>query len=170
MFCKYCGNKLEDGVAICPKCGCLDDEFGQETIFVDQNADGARAAKNAERNEPQKNTGILGTLTKIFSIVGIVLSGITLLCGAVFFILFSSGVAVGGVGGGILALYSTFGLLGMLLSSFPSLVAGITAFVLRHQANIRGLSTGALPIVAFVLSIIAFVFGGGFYSVLVFIG
>jgi hypothetical protein len=174
MFCKYCGNRLEAGVAICPKCGCLDDEFGQETVFVDfdenTTAGSAGEGKRVEVKEPPKSTGLLGALAKVFSIVGFVLSGVTLLCGAVFLLMIISGMAIGGGGGFILAIYSIFGLVGMVMSSFPSLVAGITALVLRHQAAIRGQRVGAMPIVAFVLCVIAFICGGGLYSVLVFLG
>ena len=147
MFCKYCGNEVEENTVVCPKCGCLISENMQESENITM---------------PIAPSRKFFRLTRIFSILGMVLGGISLACGFLFFFLLLLGIAVGEGGGLILVIYSVCGLLGMFLVSPFALTAGILAFVFKKKS---AEPTGALPIVAFVLGVVSFVVGWGSYLI-----
>lgn len=150
MFCKYCGNSVRDEAYVCPFCGGqlkeLPDELLTECVL------------------PPQPSRKFYRLAKIFSIIGTVLSGVTLFCGLLFVMMFVFGLNVLGDGGLLLVIYSVFALLAMVVFAPFALVTGILAFVFSRKSL---QPTGKFPIVAFVFGITVSVIGFGTYILLI---
>ena len=147
MFCKYCGNEVEENTVVCPKCGCLIGGFAQEI----------RNEENIAVEQPKPSRKYF-RLAKIFSIVGTVLSCVTVLCALWFCVLMYAALSSGNTsgvnyGGMAIAVFALFGIYGMLIVSPFALTTGILAFIFKRKSPER---TGAFPVVAFVLGLISF--------------
>ena len=78
MFCESCGNSVLDEAYVCPFCGKQLKTFPDEILT---------------ELEPRQPSRKFYRLAKIFSIIAIVLSAITLLFGFLFvFMIFSGGI------------------------------------------------------------------------------
>ena len=149
MFCESCGNSVLDEAYVCPFCGKQLKTFPDEILT---------------ELEPRQPSRKFYRLAKIFSIIAIVLSAITLFFGFLFIFMIFSGMSMMGDGGLLLVIYSIFALLAMLGFSPFALIMSILAFVFGKK-SIQ--PVGKLPIVAFVLGIVACVIGLGTYLLLV---
>ena len=149
MFCESCGNSVLDEAYVCPFCGKQLKTFPDEILT---------------ELEPRQPSRKFYRLAKIFSIIAIVLSAITLFFGFLFIFMIFSGMSMAGDGGLLLVIYSIFALIAMLGFSPFALVMSILAFVFGKK-SIQ--PVGKLPIVAFVLGIVACVIGLGTYLLLV---
>ena len=149
MFCESCGNSVLDEAYVCPFCGKQLKTFPDEILT---------------ELEPRQPSRKFYRLAKIFSIIAIVLSAITLLFGFLFVFMIFSGMSMMGDGGLLLVIYSIFALIAMLGFSPFALIMSILAFVFGKK-SIQ--PVGKLPIVAFVLGIVACVIGVGTYLLLV---
>ena len=149
MFCEACGNSVLDEAYVCPFCGKQLKTFPDEILT---------------ELEPRQPSRKFYRLAKIFSIIAIVLSAITLLFGFLFVFMIFSGMSMMGDGGLLLVIYSIFALIAMLGFSPFALIMSILAFVFGKK-SIQ--PVGKLPIVAFVLGIVACVIGVGTYLLLV---
>lgn len=149
MFCESCGNSVLDEAYVCPFCGKQLKTFPDEILT---------------ELEPRQPSRKFYRLAKIFSIIAIVLSAITLFFGFLFIFMLFSGMSMAGDGGLLLVIYSIFALIAMLGFSPFALVMSILAFVFGKK-SIQ--PVGKLPIVAFVLGIVACVIGVGTYLLLV---
>ena len=162
MFCKYCGNELLEQAVVCTKCGCL--------VHNAENTASAQSQPSVSQTievQPVKPNRKGGRKAKVFSIIGLSLSSISLFCGFLFLYMMLLGFAAGNEGGIILVLLSVFPLLGSYIISPVSLVMGILAFVFKKKATEP---MGAMPTVAFVLGIVSFALGWGMYLSMVFYG
>lgn len=148
MFCESCGNSVLDEAYVCPFCGKQLKTFPNEILT---------------ELEPRQPSRKFYRLAKIFSIIAIVLSAITLLFGFLFVFMIFSGMSMMGDGGLLLVIYSIFALIAMLGFSPFALIMSILAFVFGKK-SIQ--PVGKLPIVAFVLGIVACVIGLGTYLLL----
>ena len=149
MFCESCGNSVLDEAYVCPFCGKQLKTFPDEILT---------------ELEPRQPSRKFYRLAKIFSIIAIVLSAITLFFGFLFVFMIFSGMSMAGDGGLLLVIYSIFALIAMLGFSPFALIMSILAFVFGKK-SIQ--PVGKLPIVAFVLGIVACVIGLGTYLLLV---
>ena len=149
MFCESCGNSVLDEAYVCPFCGKQLKTFPDEILT---------------ELEPRQPSRKFYRLAKIFSIIAIVLSAITLLFGFLFVFMIFSGMSMMGDGGLLLVIYSIFALIAMLGFAPFALIMSILAFVFGKK-SIQ--PVGKLPIVAFVLGIVACVIGVGTYLLLV---
>ena len=149
MFCESCGNSVLDEAYVCPFCGKQLKTFPDEILT---------------ELEPRQPSRKFYRLAKIFSIIAIVLSAITLFFGFLFVFMIFSGMSMAGDGGLLLVIYSIFALIAMLGFSPFALIMSILAFVFGKK-SIQ--PVGKLPIVAFVLGIVACVIGVGTYLLLV---
>ena len=149
MFCESCGNSVLDEAYVCPFCGKQLKTFPDEILT---------------ELEPRQPSRKFYRLAKIFSIIAIVLSAITLLFGFLFVFMIFSGMSMIGDGGLLLVIYSIFALIAMLGFAPFALIMSILAFVFGKK-SIQ--PVGKLPIVAFVLGIVACVIGVGTYLLLV---
>ena len=149
MFCESCGNSVLDEAYVCPFCGKQLKTFPDEILT---------------ELEPRQPSRKFYRLAKIFSIIAIVLSAITLFFGFLFIFMLFSGMSMVGDGGLLLVIYSIFALIAMLGFSPFALIMSILAFVFGKK-SIQ--PVGKLPIVAFVLGILACVIGVGTYLLLV---
>ncbi len=70
MFCRNCGNQLDDKAVICTKCGCLT-ELGDKMNLGQQ-------TNLSETPEKTNNSDGLGTVAKVFAIIGTAIMGIYL--------------------------------------------------------------------------------------------
>ena len=149
MFCESCGNSVLDEAYVCPFCGKQLKTFPDEILT---------------ELEPRQPSRKFYRLAKIFSIIAIVLSAITLFFGFLFVFMIFSGMSMMGDGGLLLVIYSIFALIAMLGFAPFALIMSILAFVFGKK-SIQ--PVGKLPIVAFVLGIVACVIGVGTYLLLV---
>ena len=149
MFCESCGNSVLDEAYVCPFCGKQLKTFPDEILT---------------ELEPRQPSRKFYRLAKIFSIIAIVLSAITLFFGFLFIFMIFSGMSMMGDGGLLLVIYSIFALIAMLGFAPFALIMSILAFVFGKK-SIQ--PVGKLPIVAFVLGIVACVIGLGTYLLLV---
>ena len=71
MYCKNCGNQVDDKAVICTKCGCLTD-LGEKMNFNQQNP----THKSTQKSENTANTNnTLGLIAKILMIISTVACG-----------------------------------------------------------------------------------------------
>lgn len=90
MFCENCGNKVEDGVKICPACGCeIANATAQFTEPQVVTIGEAPAAYPVVSNEKQKKIQTLGIVGIACGAIGIVLALLSPILG---FILAAAGI------------------------------------------------------------------------------
>ena len=71
MYCKNCGNQIDDKAVICTKCGCLTDS-GEKLNLTEQNL-----TQSTQNGQPKtSNTDTLGLVAKILMIISTVVSGL----------------------------------------------------------------------------------------------
>lgn len=164
MFCKYCGNELPGTAVICVKCGCLVNDSA-ETTGARQGCVPQTPIMQTAQAPQAKPSRKFFRLAKIFSIIGLSVSIFALFCGFLFLYMMWSAFTFGDDGGGLfVALLSVFPLLAMAGISPFAFVSGLLSFIFKHKATEP---TGALPTVAFILGMVALVFGWGMYFGLV---
>ena len=150
MFCRFCGNELHNEAYVCPSCGRLVKPLPTE--YSDEQMQPCP--------QPIQPSRKFYRLAKIFSILGTVFSGLTLLFGVIFLSMIVFGVTLMGDAGIILVLYSLFALLAMVGFAPFALTMGILAFVFSRKSPE---ATGGFPVFTFIFSIVAFVIGWGTY-------
>lgn len=69
MYCKYCGNQMDDRAIICPHCGIPTDKFNQ----TDGTAKSAPPAPSANSNSSDSGSIGFGVLSFMFPVVGFIL-------------------------------------------------------------------------------------------------
>ncbi len=101
MYCKNCGNKLNDGAKFCAKCGNkVEQENSEKTknvalasevklneqkenVKIDAQAINQNVAQNSVNNPVNNNTAINKTGTNVFALIGFILSLVGILsCGS----------------------------------------------------------------------------------------
>ena len=173
MFCRYCGNELPENAVVCTKCGCLVNGSVANAVESEPIAPQTVEAQPTMETQPTmevqsaKPSRKGGRAAKILSIIGLSVSGVTLICGFFFLYMMWIGFAVGDEGGIFFVLLSVFPLLATIGISPIALVMGILAFVFKKKTTEP---TGAMPTVAFVLGIVTFALSWGTYLSLILYG
>ena len=79
MFCKNCGNQVDDKAVICTSCGCLTD-LG-EKLNLNQLANQQQTQQTTQQSSPSNSqstastNNTLGTIAKVFMIISTVFMG-----------------------------------------------------------------------------------------------
>lgn len=72
MYCKNCGNKLDDQSAFCTNCGCTTD-LGEQSNLNQQTT--SQSTQPTTQNNANSNS-TLGTVAKVFMIISTVIMGL----------------------------------------------------------------------------------------------
>ena len=81
MYCKNCGNQVDDRAVICTQCGCLTD-FGEKLNFNqnpqqhEERPTTTQVQQSNQTNTASSNEDTLGLVAKILMIVSTVLTGL----------------------------------------------------------------------------------------------
>ena len=152
MFCRYCGNEINDQAYVCPKCGCLARELPSNVGDTDKKRAG-EAVVSGNLSNPSNPSRKFNILAKIFSIVGTALSAVILLSVSLFMMFYFSadlGLELGAV---FLAIYAVLGIYIAFIFWPFALATGILALVFGNKSNKEELKP--LARTAFTLSIVA---------------
>ena len=68
MYCKNCGNPVDDNAVICTKCGCLTDAGENLKLNQGQKTNNVQSTSNSNAT--------LGTIAKVFMIISTVILGL----------------------------------------------------------------------------------------------
>jgi len=129
MYCKYCGNKLDDKAIVCPHCGILTHEDSVPKSPVSSAPQPQAQQKPQPKPVPQQSTNVL-------AIVGFILSFFVPLAGLICSAIAMKQLKTSGEGG------KGFATAGVVISS---VVVGIVVLYLMLAFCIVGCSLCIMP-------------------------